>query len=252
LYKRGTPEYDLWRDTPKYDLWRKRISVAMTGKRMSEETKQKISEAKIGERNPFYGKHHSAATLAKMSATRIGKQCGEQNPMYGKHHSVVTLAKMSAAEIGKQRGERHPMYGKHPSTETLAKMSAIKIGKHPSDETRAKTSAAMTGEQNPSWRGGISFEPYPTTWTAHFRKAIRKRDNHTCALCSKVQGEKRFAVHHINYDKEDLRPENLVTLCKSCHSKTGSDREYWTNLFEMVYVPDFSKWPIFLISQKKG
>ena len=39
---------------------------------------------------------------------------GEKNPMYGKKHSAETRAKISKAGIGRSalRGERHPSYGK--------------------------------------------------------------------------------------------------------------------------------------------
>lgn len=50
-------------------------------------------------------------------------------------------------------------------------------------------------------------------------KEILKRDNFTCAWCSKVGGE--LNVHHIELwsVKQDRRFDrtNLVTLCKACH-----------------------------------
>jgi len=226
VYKRGTPEYDKWRKSPEYDLWRERNSAAKKDKR-----------------NPNYGKHHSAETRAKMCnawtperrQTRSETQNGERNSFYGKHHSITTRAKMGEALIG----ERHPMYGKHHSVEARAKIRAAKIGKFRSKETREKHSKAISGEYNHNWLGGISFLPYPMGWHKRLRDAIRKRDNFTCALCGKIQTTRRHSIHHINYDKEDLRPENLVTLCIGCHLKTNHEREYWENLFMMVYVPDF-------------
>ena len=226
VYKRGTPEYDLWKETPAYDLWRARISVANKGKHHSIETRANMSIARSGERHPFYGKHHSVDALAKMSAAQSSE-----------HRSVETCAKMGRP----MNGKRNPMYGKHHSAETLAKMHAAQSGKHHNAETLAKMGMARTGERNPNWHGGISFEPYPVGWTTHLRDEIRKRDNYTCALCGKPQNKRRHSVHHINYDKEDLRPENLVTLCRPCHRKTNYDREYWKNLFNMIYVSDFPK-----------
>lgn len=38
-----------------------------------------------GESNPFYGKHHTEETKAKMSASKIGKYTGKNNPNYGNH-----------------------------------------------------------------------------------------------------------------------------------------------------------------------
>ena len=46
---------------------------------------QRLSEGKIGDKNPNYGKHPSDDTLKKMSISHIGLMIGEKNPMYGKH-----------------------------------------------------------------------------------------------------------------------------------------------------------------------
>ena len=71
------------------------------GYKLSDETKYKMCEAKKGENNPMYGKHHSEETLIKLR--------GENNPMYGKHHSEETKQKISV----RVQGEKHPNFGKH-------------------------------------------------------------------------------------------------------------------------------------------
>lgn len=86
------------------------------------------------------------------------------------------------------------------------------------------------GEKASNWRGGISFEPYPPGFTIDLRKKIRERDSYTCAVC----GSYGRCVHHIDYVKENIKPENLITLCASCHSKTNSKREYWKEYFHKL------------------
>ena len=226
VYKRGTPEYNRWRKSPEYDLWRERISVANKGKSRSEETKQNISKSKTGERNPNYGKHLSPEIRRKISSTLMGRRFSDTH-----------CQRLGETQTGKQ----NPMYGKHHSAKTRASMSVAHMGKHPNVAARAKMGRPMNGEQNPNWRGGISFLPYSMGWDNSIRELIRKRDNYTCVLCGDIQSERQHDVHHINYDKEDLCPENLITLCRSCHTKTNYDREYWENLFQMVYIPDFPK-----------
>jgi len=111
---------------------RAKMSAAKIGGHLSAETCARMSIARMGERNPNYGKHLSAKTRAKISAAKTGehlsaKTCarmsasrmGERNPNYGKHHSTRTRTKISRALTG----ERHPMYGKHHSEETKRKMS---------------------------------------------------------------------------------------------------------------------------------
>jgi len=79
------------------------------------------------------------------------------------------------------------------------------------------------GENSPSWRGGTSFEPYGPEWTESLRVPIRERDDYRCAIC-RLHGK---AVHHIDYCKTNHAPENLISLCNSCHSTTNFNRGYW-------------------------
>lgn len=64
---------------------------------MVPEIAKKISKARlgknyglVGEKHPFYGKHHSGETIKKISKANSG----ENNPFYGKHHSEKTKRKM--------------------------------------------------------------------------------------------------------------------------------------------------------------
>lgn len=50
-----------------------KISEALKGTHHSEETKAKISEAIKGEKHPFYMKHHSEETKRKISEAKKGK-----------------------------------------------------------------------------------------------------------------------------------------------------------------------------------
>lgn len=40
-----------------------------------------------------------------------------------------------------------------------------------------------------------------------------------------------FYLSLIDYDKDNLDPNNLISLCNSCHAKTNKNRDYWINLF---------------------
>jgi 5-methylcytosine-specific restriction endonuclease McrA len=70
-----------------------------------------------------------------------------------------------------------------------------------------------------------SFEPYSVDWTTTLKISIRQRDRYTCQICGKQQGDNAFSVHHIDYNKQNCNPENLITLCNSCHSKTNYNRK---------------------------
>ena len=95
----------------------------------------------FGEKNPFFGKHHSEEQKQKWRETRKGKNTGCKNPMFGKHHSEEQKKKWS--ELRK---------GKYPSEETKKKISEANKGKHRSEETKKKISEANKGKQ--TWLKG--------------------------------------------------------------------------------------------------
>jgi len=99
----------------------------------------------------------------------------------------------------------------------------------------------LRGENSYNWQGGISFNPYPENWTEQLREYIRNRDYQTCQNCGKTkeQEERNLCVHHIDYDKENLDENNLITLCLSCHIKTNYSREYWEEMFKELMNEKF-------------
>jgi len=98
-------------------------------------------------------------------------------------------------------------------------------------------SCASVGEKNGRWQGGKSFEEYSLEWTKELKEQIRKRDNYTCQKCGKIQEQefrkegRKLSVHHIDYNKKNCSPENLITLCRRCHSKVNNARIWWQGFF---------------------
>lgn len=86
--------------------------------------------------------------------------------------------------------------------------------------------------QSEIWNGGSSFDPYDENFNHKLKEAIRKRDNYECQICGAKENGKHLHIHHIDYDKKNSSPLNLITLCNSCHSKTNSNREDWTSYFQ--------------------
>lgn len=114
------------------DVTRQRMSKAHIGKHLSLETRQKLSEARRGEKNPMYGKPSPmhGKHLTEEHRHKISKaQRGEKNHMYGKryNHTEETKRKISMKLKGKNAKDRHPLYGKHHSMQTKKKMSNAAI-----------------------------------------------------------------------------------------------------------------------------
>lgn len=92
------------------------------------------------------------------------------------------------------------------------------------------------GENNPSWCGGISQEGYPNLFNCNLKEIIRDRDLRKCQLCAKteLENKKKLTVHHIDYNKDNCDPENLITVCSSCNSRVNKDRPMWTLFFQSM------------------
>jgi len=90
-----------------------------------------------------------------------------------------------------------------------------------------------SGERCHLWQGGIAYEPYSYDFIKKLRKQISLRDNHVCQLCGKGENGRKLPIHHIDYNKKNNNPLNLITLCIRCHMKTNFNRQYWTALFKI-------------------
>ena len=88
----------------------------------------------------------------------------------------------------------------------------------------------IRGEKHFAWKGGYAKKDYPFNWTETFKRSIRERDGYLCGLC----GGLGLDVHHIDYDKKNCDPQNLITLCVSCHRKTNFNRNYWLNYLKRI------------------
>lgn len=71
------------------------------GHKHSQETKQKMSADRMGEKNANYGNRWSQSDELKAKHSDLSS--GEGNGMYGKHHTDETKNKISAANKGKPK-----------------------------------------------------------------------------------------------------------------------------------------------------
>ena len=88
------------------------------------------------------------------------------------------------------------------------------------------------GEKSRWWKGGVSVSPYPVGWRSSLKKFIRRRDGWRCKNPFCRNGSGAMHVHHIDYNKDNLSEDNLITLCLSCHAKTNQNRAFYTFLFQ--------------------
>ena len=98
-----------------------------------------------------------------------------------------------------------------------------------------KLSILFTGNYHPNWKGGISCEPYCDVWLdKDFKQSIKDRDGNRCLNPDCFGNIHRLSVHHIDYNKKNCDPSNLITLCTSCNSRANKDREWHTDWYKAI------------------
>lgn len=225
---------------------KKKISIANMGKTISEETRKRLSES-------HKGYIPTKEARRKMSLAISGKN----HPMYGKTHTKEAKEKIRLAGLGRKMSMEQKLKvsefhkGKILSFETKKKMSLAKKGRLFTEEHKKKLSAWIRpkemrlkisksrkgkckGNKNSSWLGGISFEPYGIDFNDKVKELVRRRDNYTCRLCGIKQVKPKLDIHHIEYNKRNNDLDKLISLCRSCHTKTNHNREKWIKFFNDV------------------
>lgn len=158
-----------------------------------------------GHNKPFKGKKFTDEHRNNLRLANTGKKRTEESRK--KQSKLMEGHFVSEETKNKQRGINNPMYGTH-----------------------------RVGELNPNWQNGKSFEEYSSEFNKELKSKIKQRDNYTCQCPDYEHKSNILDVHHIDYDKKNNNPENLITLCRSCHSKTNGkkNRKYYTKYYQEI------------------
>ena len=102
------------------------------------------------------------------------------------------------------------------------------------------------GENNPNWRNGSKQNPYCEIWLDNeYKSSIINRDGGKCLNPKCKHISDLLHIHHIDYDKLNCHPWNLITLCNSCHSLSNFSREnhtlYYQDLMTEFYNYEYEQ-----------
>lgn len=177
------------------------ISKALTGRTytMSEEGKRNISRAHKGKRLSISHRQSMKGRIPWNKGKHPEYIQGENNYFYGR--SFI--------------GELNPFYGKHHTQYSKQKNREAHLGKTP--------------------------RLYPIQWNKVYREQIRHRDNYKCQICGVPQMEciRKLDIHHVDENKHNINPDNLISLCRKCHAKTFGTKQ--KEKVRQVYVAEREK-----------
>lgn len=83
---------------------------------------------------------------------------------------------------------------------------------------------------------------YPREFNNKLREKIRSRDNYTCQNCNMLDEEhlivysRHIHIHHIDYNKENCKESNLITLCQGCNIRANYNRKIWKKFYQEKMV----------------
>jgi hypothetical protein len=229
---------------------KRKIGEANKGKQRTKEVKRKLSELQRGEKGPNWqggeikrkcevcGKSFSV----KRAVVRYGQGRFCSQKCMGIAFSNSHRDKNNSNWNGGKVKRKCAVCGKE--FETMPSQIKKGWGKYCSTNCMGVAySTKWKGEDNPNWKGGISFEPYCHKFNKKFKNYIRAKFGNVCYLCGKTVEEngENLSIHHVNYNKacgcantkEDRKTDNnecqFVPLCRSCNSKMNKNRDYWEN-----------------------
>jgi len=188
-----------------------KISKTLKGHSVSEETKLKISLAHIG-------KNHSEETKKKISL----KTLREKNGNWKGRKIIKCEVCGTKIEVGINS----------PQIVCCKKCDGI------------RRSIIYIGPKSSQWRGGISHEPYCYDWSI-IKEYVRERDgdiclNPSCLGNTRTEEGKDICIHHINYNKKNCHPNNLISVCRSCNARANFDRTFWKEWYKTIIVKRYN------------
>lgn len=198
---------------------------------MSKLTKQKIGLANLGKPNGKKGKKLSTETRLKISSSKKGTVI----PRYviekarltnlGRKQSIEEITRRVTKNTGKKRSQ----YTKDKMSLAHKDKKKPWVTGHP----------GLKGSASPNWKGGVVSQNKLIRSGANFkiwRELVYQRDNWTCQKCLKIGSD--LNPHHImnfsNNIKIRFDVNNGITFCRTCHYQFHKNYGFNNNNYSQV------------------
>lgn len=190
------------------------VTCAQCGTKFTKMRAEVEKARRAGRKNQFCSHACHAQQMRERPTARCA-HCGTPFPARGRKYCSTECVKAARP----RKTKKCPRCG----TEFLySSERRVYCGKRCAD---AAHSDRMVGTGNSRYRTGKSY----AAWFRAMRPLIMERDGHQCRVCSQpdkptvvtyTRGSAMrsvLRVHHIDENPANNRPENLITLCQTCH-----------------------------------
>lgn len=170
-----------------------------------------------------------------------------QDPEYIRKRTEAHLAAMKRPDVRAKIGAASKALWQDPEYREPLLQSRKEVWEDPEFRTKhsAATKAACQspewkaahtwhGPDHPNWCGGDT--EYGPEFNDELKEYIRERDDHQCVICGISEDGRAHDCHHLDYDKLNNDPINLVTLCIPCHRRTNYNRRFWCTILAPIAV----------------
>ena len=188
-------------------------------------------------------------TLKQYYCAKCGKKISITSTLYGSG-LCISCSKIEQFKDPKNRQKlSRKMTGKKHTAESRKIISLVTKGKKNGMYGRKHTKEAQKKISLAQGGTGIPYEnaTYPEEFNRALRAKIRKRDNFTCQMSEMTEKEhlkkcgRVLDVHHIDYNKQNCKEDNLITLTSKWNLKVNQNRKYWTKYFKEIIKRKYQK-----------
>lgn len=97
---------------------------------------------------------------------------------------------------------------------------------------------SRSGENHYAFNNWSSIGPYCQIWAdKEYKESIKERDGYKCLNpCCNSNNPNDLNIHHIDYNKKNCAPNNLITLCRSCNSKANHNRDWHVSWYKYTLL----------------
>ena len=203
----------------------------------SEETKEKIRQSNLGLKRSEETKEKLRKPKSEEHKKKMSIIAQNRSQEHKDKISATLKKKYASGEIkvwcDGTKGVVKPWNkGKKHSQETRDKISKTRTQRIASGEIKP-----ISGEDHYLWVGDAAARKYCGAWLdKEYKKDIKERDNNECQnpSCRHTADHVHLHIHHIDYDKKNCRPDNLITVCMSCNIRANTNQDYWTKHYQDI------------------